>query len=205
MRADHLEILVEEPSMEAFLTEILPKLLGDRATFTIYSHQGKADLMGNLSSRLRGYARWLPENVRIVVVVDRDQDDCADLKRKMEQAALVANLRTRSACNGAPWQVVNRLAIEELEAWFFGEWAAVRKAYPRISEGIRQKAAYRDPDGIAGGTWEALERVLKKAGYFSNGYRKLEAASAIGKKFDFNLASSPSFTVFRTALLEAVT
>jgi hypothetical protein len=41
MRAEHFEILVEEPSMEAFLLELLPRLIGTRSTFTIHTHQGE--------------------------------------------------------------------------------------------------------------------------------------------------------------------
>jgi len=29
---------------------------------------------------------------------------------------------------------------------------------------------------VAGGTWEALERVFRKAGYFKMGFAKIEAA-----------------------------
>jgi len=47
MTANHLEILVEEPSMEAFLAQLLPRLLGERATFTLHVHQGKRDLFTN--------------------------------------------------------------------------------------------------------------------------------------------------------------
>jgi hypothetical protein len=161
-------------------------------------------LIRKLGNRLRGYAKYLPASTRIVVLVDLDDDDCVALKRRMEQAAKAARLLTRSTSDGAPWRVVNRLAIEELEAWFFGEWTAVRTAYPRASKDIPGKAPYRQPDAIAGGTWEALERVLKSAGYFSGGLRKMEAASAIGRQFDPALACSPSFIAFRNALLEAV-
>lgn len=204
MKANHLEVLVEEPSMEAFLLELLPRMLDGRATFTIHAHQGKSDLIRKLGNRLRGYEKCLPASTRIVVLVDLDDGDCIGLKRLMEQAAKAARLPTRSTSDGAPWRVVNRLAIEELEAWFFGEWTAVRTAYPRASKDIPGKASYRQPDAIAGGTWEALERVLKSAGYFSGGLRKMEAATAIGRQFDPALACSPSFIAFRNALLEAV-
>jgi hypothetical protein len=40
------------------------------------------------------------------------------------------------------------------------------------------KGSYRDPDGVLGGTWEALERILKRAGYFKTGLRKMECARA---------------------------
>jgi hypothetical protein len=72
MSAEHLEILVEERSMEVFLRAHLPRLLGGDATFNVYPSQGKQDLMRNLPDRLKGYASWLPEGWRIVVVVDRD-------------------------------------------------------------------------------------------------------------------------------------
>jgi hypothetical protein len=204
MKAEHVEVLVEEPSMEAFLLELLPRMLDGRATFMIHAHQGKSDVIRKLGDRLRGYAAWLPASMRIVVLVDRDDDNCIALKKQMEKAAKAAGLLTRATSGRAPWRVVNRLAIEELEAWFFGEWTGVRTAYPRASKTIPGKALYRQSDAIAGGTWEALERVLRSAGYFSGGLRKMEAASAIGRQFDPALARSPSFIAFRNALLEAV-
>ena len=204
MNAEHLEVLVEEPSMEAFLVELLPRLLEGRATFSIHAHQGKADLLSKLPGRLRGYSMWLPETMRIVVLIDRDDANCNDLKQVMEDAAEAAGLLTRTASGGADWQTVNRLAIEELEAWFFGEWTGVKSAYPRASATIPNQAKYRKPDEIAGGTWEALQRILMNAGYFSGGLRKMEAASAIGKHFDPTRASSPSFIAFRETIVEAL-
>lgn len=203
MKAEHLEILVEEPSMEAFLRELLPRLLGEKATFDIYPYQGKDDLLSKLHSRLQGYASWLPNNWRVVVIVDRDDDDCEVLKRRMEQAA-AGTLHTRKAGAAQTWQVVNRIAIEELEAWYFGDWDAVRKAYPRVPETIPQKAPYRNPDKIQGGSWEAFERILQRVGYFKTGLRKMEAARALGKRMNPAQNRSRSFAVFRDAVLEAV-
>ena len=204
MKAEHLEILVEEPSMEAFLRELLPGLLGEEATFEVYPYQCKDDLLSKLHSRLQGYASWLPNNWRVVVVVDRDDDDCEVLKRRMEQAAAGAGLRTRKAGAARTWQVANRIAIEELEAWYFGDWDAVRKTYPRVPGTIPQKESYRNPDEIQGGSWEAFERVLQRAGYFKTGLRKMEVARALGKRMDPAQNRSRSFAVFRDAVLEAV-
>lgn len=204
MKANHLEILVEEPSMEAFLRELLPRMLGPEVSFRIYPYQCKDDLLDKLPSRLQGYDSWLPENYRIVVVIDRDDDDCAELKNRMEQMAAKAGLHTRTAAANKAWQVVNRIAIEELEAWYFGDWEAVRQVYPKVGMTVPKKEAYRDPDDILGGTWEAFERVLRKAGYFENGLRKTEAARALGKQIDPQRNHSRSFQVFRDAILEAV-
>lgn len=204
MRVEHLEILVEERSMEVFLRELLPRLLGERATFNVYPSQGKDDLLRNLPARLKGYAAWLPERWRVIVIVDRDDQDCHALKAMMEKAAASAALPTRSS--GAPerWRVATRIAIEELEAWYFGDWSAVQEAYPRVPKTIAEKAAYRDPDKIAGGTWETFERVLQKAGYFESGLSKTEVARSLGQRVDAIRNRSHSFGVFRDAVLEAL-
>jgi hypothetical protein len=204
MSAEHLEILVEEPSMEAFLRALLPRLLGEEASFHVYSYLSKADLLSKLPSRLKGYARWLPPTWRILVIVDRDDDDCRVLKQRMEQMAIDAGLSTRTAGIAPRCQVVHRIAIEELEAWYFGDWEAVRAIYPRLSDSIPRSAQYRDPDTITGGTWEAFERLLKQKGYFLGGLRKIEAARAIGEQVEPQRNSSRSFQVFRDAILEAV-
>jgi hypothetical protein len=98
--------------------------------------------------------------------------------------------------------VVNRLAIEELEAWYFGDWDAVKAAYPRVSNAVADRAKYRDPDAIAGGTWEAFERILRSAGYFRTGLRKIEAARAVAKHWQPHANRSRSFRALSHVLQE---
>jgi hypothetical protein len=204
--AQHLVVLVEEPSMEAFLRGLLPRLLPAGRTFDVHPFRCKDDLLAKLPDRLHGYASWLPEDWKILVVVDRDDDDCLELKRRLEGFAASARLATRTRPMRGRWQLVNRVAIEELEAWYFGDWAAVRSVYPRVAATIPSRAAYRIPDAVAGGTWEAFERVLQQHGYFEGGLRKIEAARAIGAVLDPQRCrgSSPSFRSFHQAVLEAM-
>lgn len=203
MQANHLVLLVEEPSMEAFLRALLPRLLPAGRTFEVHAFQGKADLLGKLEARLRGYAAWLPADWRVVVVVDRDDDDCRELKQRLEQVAQRAGLRSRSRSGAKPWQLVNRIAIEELEAWYFGDWDAVRATYPRVAQNLPQRQGLRDPDAIPGGTWEAFERVMQRHGYFKGGLAKIEAARAIGAHIEPARNRSGSFLAFYQALEEA--
>lgn len=195
--------------MEAALRLLLPKMLGN-LSFEIYPHQCKDELLLRLPQRLRGYGQrckgdaWFRDHCRIVVVIDRDDDDCARLKRRLEKMANDAGLATRSSAKGRAYMVVNRLAIEELEAWYFGDWEAVQAAYPRVSANIPSQAKYRDPDEITGGTWEAFERVLQRAGYYSGGLRKVEAARTVAAHMDPSRNTSPSFCTLRDALLEMV-
>jgi Domain of unknown function (DUF4276) len=156
--------------------------------------------LSKLPERLAGYAHWLPNNWRVIVIVDRDDDNCNSLKASMETISANAGLLTRKSGMVA-YSVINRLAIEELEAWYFGDWPAVKSAYPRVPKTIPQKAGYRDPDMIAGGTWEAFERTMKRAGYFDTGLRKIEAARAISAYMDPLQNTSRSFQSLRDALI----
>ena len=195
MPANHFEILVEEPSMEAFLREVVPLAISPEVTFEIYTHQGKTDLIARLEERLRGYSSWLPDDWRIVVVVDRDDDNCVELKQNLEAFALSSGMRTPTT-HGVEWNTAFRISIEELESWYFGEWKAVTTAYPKASPSVPRRAAYRICDDIAGGTWEAFEREMQNFGYFKGGLRKIEAARDIGKCFSPELCSSRAFNIY---------
>lgn len=203
MKLRHLEILTEEPSMETFLETLLPRILPSCSSYTIHVFRGKHDLLRKLRNRMRGYASWIPEDYRIVVVIDCDSGDCRELKKELESAATDSGLVTRSRSANATWQVVNRIVVEELEAWFFGDWKAVCAAYPRVSPTISGRARYRDPDAIRGGTWEAFERIMKNYGYFRGGLRKTQAAGDIAARIDPTRNRSGSFRVFYDAILEA--
>lgn len=187
--------------MEAALQALLPKLLG-ATSFRVYPHQCKDQLLERLPERLQGYAGWIPESWRILVLLDRDQDDCRLLKDRLENWSVQAGLPTRTRPAGSTYLVINRLAVEELEAWYFGDWQAVRAAFPKAPTSIPMRAGYRDPDQIAGGTWEAFERVLQKAGYFRGGLRKIEAARAIAPHLEPSRNRSRSFQVLCQALRE---
>lgn len=198
----HIEVLVEEPSTEAALLELLPKILGDGTSFRIIVHEGKPDLLKKLPNRLRGYRAWLPIDWHIVVLIDEDRQDCRELKAHLEKIAVKAGFTTKSSAKiGGQFQVMNRLAIEELEAWFFGDVNAMRQAYPRVSQHLAAKTTYKDPDAIPGGTWEALERLLQKAGYFPGGLPKIETARTIAKFMNPRDNRSNSFQIFRDGLM----
>lgn len=182
---DHLEVLVEEASMEAVLQQILPQVT-EGTTFQVYPHNGKAGLLGKLSQRLRGYAQWLPDSYGILVVADVDNDDCRALKARIQRDAEGATLQNR---------VLIRLAVEELEAWFFGDWEAVRAAYPRVNANVPNRAAFRNPDGIQGGTWEALEREMQRSGYYLGGLPKIEFARRVAKYMDISRNRSRSLQI----------
>lgn len=199
----HIEFLVEEYSAEVLLKNLLPQMLPKETSFAIHPFSGKHDLLSQLPNRLPGYRKWLPEDWCIVVLIDEDREDCLVLKAKMEETAIQSGFVTKSSAQGrGRFEVINRLAVEELEAWFFGDTEAIAKAYPRVPASIGNKAQYRNPDAIIGGTWEALEHILKKAGYYSSGMPKVETARNISKYMVPGRNRSKSFQEFREALQE---
>ena len=201
----HLEFLVEEPSLELALTQLLPKILPSNITFNIHRYEGKPDLLAKVPNRLKGYQTWLPPDWKIVVLIDEDREDCLKLKEKLEIMAISAGLITKSSCQkDKSFQVLNRIVVEELEAWFFGDVEAICQAYPKVSPHLAKQKRYRDPDAIKGGTWEALERVLQKAGYHQGGLEKYKASSEISKYMNPESNRSKSFNVFYRGLLQSI-
>lgn len=198
----HIEFLVEEPSVEAALRNLVPMICGSSISFDIHAFRSKSDLLAKLPLRLRGYGNFLPSEWRIVVLVDEDRQDCIALKDELEKAANDAGLVTRSrAQEGSRFHVLNRIAVEELEAWFFGDIPAIHQAYKKIPLTLDTKSAYRDPDAIKGGTWEAMERELQKMGYFKGGLAKIKAARTISANMEPARNRSRSFQIFRQGLM----
>lgn len=193
-----LHFFVEEESAEAALIELVPRILADHDfEYEVFAFQGKQHMLKRLPDRLKAYAHRPDDDWRVIILIDRDNDDCYDLKHRLEQLAAEAGLATRSK-SSAGYRVINRIAIEELEAWFFGDIEAVQCAYPRVSRTLDNQTPYRDPDAIKGGTWEHLEQVLRP--YHPGGLEKIRAAQEIARHMDPDRNRSASFRVFRDAL-----
>ena len=189
--------------MEAFLQVLLPRLLPEACSHAIHPFEGKSDLRKKLRQRLSGYQPWLPEGHRVIVLVDRDGCDCRKLMREPEKAAADSRLRTRAQADGASWQVANCIVIQELEAWYFGDWQATRDAYPKVSPRIPARAKHRNPDAIQKPS-HALETILRRKKYFLGGLVKMQAARKIAAGIDPQRNQSPSFAMFFRVILEAV-
>ena len=117
----HIEFLLEETSAEIVLNEIVPKIVGEDITFSPRNFSGKQNLLKKLPERLRGYKNRInhEQDLKVVVLIDRDKEDCEKLKLQLEEMAEEAGLLTPSLSDN--FQVLNRIAVEELEAWFFGD------------------------------------------------------------------------------------
>jgi len=170
-----LIVLTEELSMAELLKIILPKVLpkGSEPPLVI-PHNGKRDLEKSIPRKLRA---WESPDDKFIIVHDQDSSDCHRLK---------ANLL--SLCGGARNDYLVRIVCDELEAWYFGDLAAVSKAYGRDCTKLAAKRKYRQPDAIVNAKSE-LRKVISD-------YQPIDGAVRIAKHMDIDRNTSPSFNVF---------
>lgn len=203
----HIEVLVEDGSGAALMAHLIPKLLGEAAaehTCRIHNYKGigriprnmtakvdaaKKTLLDNLLRLLRGYGQT-PGYDAVLVLVDTDERHVATFKQELQGVLAL--------CPNAP-QTEFALATEAIEAWYFGDRAALLQAYPRADKKVLNK--YQQ-DAVCG-TWEMLAdalvkggvAVVKKQGFWKAGEIKHEWANRIGPLMDVSQNKSPSFCV----------
>lgn len=127
--------LLEEYSMKVLLDGLLPRLFPG-LPFLCVPHKGKRDLEQSIPRKLKA---WREPGVRFCVIRDNDSADCRALK-----ARIVALCH-----DGGRDDTLVRIACRELEAWYFGEPAALAAGFG--DEGLRdlgRRARFRDPDHI---------------------------------------------------------
>lgn len=193
--------MVEEQSAEETLKHLLPRLIGQRARWKLITLGSKSTLLKKLPRRLAAYRQRITqgEDLRVVVLVDRDDEDCVALKASLEAMAREASLTTKSAPDAeGRFLVLNRILIEELESWFIGDPAALRSAFTGLPNIDPSRGIFRNPDN--GGSWEALHRFLKKHGIYKSSYPKIDAARRIAPRLDVQANRSRSFQVFAQGL-----
>lgn len=198
-----VEVLVEEESAAAALRHLLPRLLPGRQ-YRLRVFEGCRDLLEQLPRLLPAYQRRMQqpgqEGLRVVVLLDADGVGEKRLAT-LEGYAADAGLRTwQPEAILKPFQLLNCLAIQELEAWFLGDPAAVQAAYPRVHP-HHFKGLSANPDDIAD-AWETLRLVLQRANVFAQGKgkAKVEWASTIAPHLDPARNISASFQYFCRAL-----
>jgi hypothetical protein len=208
----HLEFLIEDSSGEKLLQTLLPKFLGEqgsRHSWRLHSYKGigripkglkkagdptKRMLLDQLQGLLRGYGRT-PGIDAVVIILDSDRRDCRDFLSELK--AIVGR------CDPPP-NAMFRLAVEEMEAWYFGDESALLQAYPKAKKEVLNRYTQ---DSVCE-TWELLADAIypggsvaiKKAGWPLPGQVKHEWAENIGPLLDPDRNSSPSFGKLRDGL-----
>ena len=208
----HFVFLIEDQSGKKMLENLIPSIIGEQHSFKLHSYKGIGHLPKNLKSQtdvnkrilldqlprlLRGFGNTFsnyPSNYPVVLFVVCDLDDNC-LKMFRQDLINVLN-----SCYPKP-ETQFCFAIEEGEAWFLGDLAAIRKAYPDAKSSELNR--YQN-DSICD-TWELLadaicpggSKKLKEEGWQAVGKKKSEWAERITPNMDINNNKSPSFCYFR--------
>jgi hypothetical protein len=212
----HIEVLVEDSSGERLLAQLLPQILGEQGephTWRLKAYKGigripqgltakvdpaKRILLDQLPRLLQGYGKT-PGIDAVLVVLDTDKRDCEAFLNELKALA--------SSCNPAP-HTLFRLAIEEMEAWYLGDRAALLSAFPRAKRDVLDRYV----QDSACGTWELLAdavhlggaAAIKKVGWPLPGQIKHEWAEKIGPFMNLHHNASPSFAKFRDGLTRLI-
>jgi len=234
----HFEILVEDSSGKVALENLIPKIVGTEHTFRIHAYKGigripkglkpssdpsKRILLDQLPQLIRGYgqtfASYSANTVILMVICDLDQQCLSTFRQEL--------LSLVDACIPRP-ETQFCIAIEEGEAWYLGDIAAVKKAYPTAKDAILHSYSFPEKfcttsssakmgqnfsghlyinDSICG-TWETLAdalfsggaKKLSKAGWQTIGKEKATWAARISPQMNVNNNLSPSFCYFRNKL-----
>jgi hypothetical protein len=217
----HVEFLVEDSSGAKLVENLLPKIIGNQGkphTWHIHSYKGighlpkdlrgkgdpeKRVLLAQLPRLLKGYLS-VPTVNAVVVVVDSDRRDGKKFLAELEgvAATMKSTHKPKSKQKTAVF-----LAIEEIEAWYLGDHAAIYAAYPKAK---RQVLTGYKQDSVCD-TWELLADAIEPGGRgpFETGGRnagaaKNEWAIRIGPLLDPHRNRSPSFIQFRDGLKQLV-
>lgn len=203
----HLEFLIEEPSAIDVLDNIIPKILSSEHTYDIRPFMGKQDLLGKLQQRLMGYKKSYREGTIIIILLDNHCSDCIALKQELERNASSIPFYTKTnPDNRGNYQILNRIICEELESWFLGDPAAIKRAYSNVSMGLLKKYKRIDPDTCEKIPSTKLLKIFKKSGYYkkSSHLPKIEVANSISRHMNPEKNFSNSFNVFLSGILDAI-
>lgn len=192
-------VLVEGTSDDPTVTKILTRRFGlsRGGQFQVHPHRGKGKLpenpnakpdpnnrtlFGQLPAKLRAFA-GKGANTCIVVLVDQDDDDCVQLLADLQK--MLASLKKR------PANVLFRIAMEEIEAWFLADHPAIAAAY-----------ANANFQGVPGGESDLIDNpsdILAEClgvPLPCTGQMKAEWADKIAPHLDLDHPKSPSLAKF---------
>ena len=174
----HVELFVEDASTKEALEVLINRLARGLGSFSfaITAFHGKGQMLAEIEQRLLPIARsrWADA---VILIIDQDDDDCLDLKRRLAAAALNAGL-SAAGPHEHSINVTIRIAMSELESWFLGDPAAIGRAYPRLRR--HDLRITGDVDALPQ-AWERLQRPLLRRGYYEQRMPKTIVARRIAE------------------------
>lgn len=172
-----LVFFLEEPSAQAMLEGIVPRIVDSSVSVKYRPFEGKQDLEKQIEKKIKN---WIIEDTKFIIIRDKDSGNCLLIKDNLEQKC------RNAGCD----DVLIRIACHELESWYLGDLQAVEKGLGVCGlSKLQDKQKYRDPDTL-GNASEELVRLSKQT------YQKKAGSRAIApflkldgtnKSYSFNI------------------
>jgi len=179
----NLVFFLEEPSAQAMLEGLLPKVLPKNVHYHCVPFEGKQDLEKQLERKLRV---WNTPDTFFIVLRDQDSGNCQIVKSKLLEI---------TEKSGKSQNTLVRIACHELESWYLGDLQAVEQAIGPRSIAKRQgEAKYRNPDLLNNAAQE-----LKK---IAPNYQKVLGSRKIGVCLEPSRNQSISFQFFISGIMK---
>ena len=175
--------LVEEPSMQLFLEALFQQLHLPETAYQIKAFRGKQLLLPAIPRLLNS---WREPNTQFFILIDNDNKDCIQLKKRLISDCLQAN---RS-------DTVVRIVCQELEAWYLGDLSAI-KNYNPLKKSFKGQLKQLEDEKLAPDEIQRPSKVLEA--HLGN-LIKSDIAKYMGKHITLEDNSSISFGYFVQAL-----
>lgn len=186
-----LVFMVEEPSMEECLKNIIPVILDGRTkefAYIIIPHEGKNDLEKSIPVKLQAFKNYPGMIYKFIILRDQDNGDCIAIKNRIK---MLCKRHKRKDC-------LIRIVCQELESWFLGDFGAISKSCDEVNaEKFKKKAKFRNPDKLANPSQE-INKIFK------NRYKKVEHARRISKHLNLLTNNSHSFNIFISGVSQII-
>ncbi|MCX6073417.1 MAG: DUF4276 family protein [Campylobacterales bacterium] len=155
-----LVFFLEEPSAQAMLEGIMPRLVDSTINIKYRPFEGKQDLEKQIEKKIKN---WVDKNTKFIIIRDKDSGNCLILKSNLAQKCQ----------NAGRNDVLIRIACHELESWYLGDLQAVEQGLglQGLSK-LQQKQKYRDPDILANAS-EELRKLSKQKYQKKSGSRSI--------------------------------
>ncbi|GHT36296.1 hypothetical protein FACS189427_07640 [Planctomycetales bacterium] len=207
--------LVEDISGEIMLKIILDKIGLKAGCYEIHHYKGigripknlkktdsdpkKRQLLSQLPRLLTGFTnRYQSVDYAMFVLCDLDERCFKEFRQELLKVA--HNCKSQARTHFI-------ISVKEMEAWFLGDFDAIKKIYPLA----KQKKKYKESNH---GNWETLADAIKKGwskdlhkqketeGYYVVGKLKNQWAKEISPHLDVERNQSPCFCYFREKILK---
>ena len=174
-------ILTEELSIKEFLEVFIEKNF-PCINFRVFAHRGYTHLQKEMRNKLRSFRAIYQQNVQFIILHDKDDNNCIELKGKLSDLANEGDIRDFTI----------RIVCSELESWYLGDLRALDIIQGSNYHSMQMKEKYRAPDNLQKPSQELMK--------IFPAYEKVKHSKEYGRHLNISDNRSHSYNVFIATL-----